>query len=143
MLYSCCSLSGLASHTRSAGILRKRYRFSILDSGLDGGWPTMLLASVLRRERFRFPVQTNAADGGIRPGNPTGDAPFRLLCPPYPFNVKGLRGAFQRGRLRTHFAFRRRLFPKLNCVLSGSSHALRCLRKPPGTGKPDLTRGTL
>src|SRR2546428_579915 len=78
-----------------------------------------------------------------RPGNPTGAAAFRQLCPAYPFNLKGLRGAFQRGRLRTHFAFRRRLFPKLNCVFSGSSHALTCLRKPPGTGKPDLTRGTL
>src|SRR5713101_7667184 len=50
------------------------------------GWmadsPTMLLAAHSTGERFRFPGQTNAGDGGTRPELfGSGVAPFRQHCP--------------------------------------------------------------
>ena len=93
------------------------------------GWvadsPTILPAAHSTGERFRFPVQTNAADGGTRPelSNPTFESRSCSVSSALPRiafqRVKGVRRAFQRGRDRIDVTSRRRVRLKLNCISRG------------------------
>ena len=92
----------------------------------------MLPAAPSAGERFWFPVQTKAADGGTKP-EPSGScsvssAPSRIAFQ----RVKGARRTFQRGRLRCYFP-RRRLLLKLSCIFQGFPHPhtrTRSVEKP-------------
>jgi hypothetical protein len=87
---------------------------------------------------FRFPVQTNADDGGTRPGgfhhyNP-GAAPFRQhslhisFCQPLA-GAEGSAKRFSEGVCGARYALRRRVSSKLSCVQSGFSTRAHAQRK--------------
>lgn len=87
---------------------------------------------------FRFPVQTNADDGGTRPGgfhhyNP-GAAPFRQhslhisFCQPLA-GAEGSAKRFSEGVCGARYGLRRRVSSKLSCVQSGFSTRAHAQRK--------------
>src|SRR6266851_4553985 len=96
---------------------------------------------------FGIPFRLNAADGGTRPELcPSGSCSVSSALPRIAFQrVKGVRRAFQRGRLRWCIPSRRRVLLKLNCFVRGlSTHEpARADQKPPRTGKPDFSSRNL